>query len=381
MKFETGFCKFVEDIVRSVPEYESEGFIILEDVRVRKNIDVHKHFFLSNIKSNTERITNQDETLFTQDDMILVRGFSLKNFWSEFSDSTKKAVWQYIQYLILCAKFETGLEEKGKLIQNENVNITNDPQQGANEDNHNKEGTPNKEIPTSPAEAFEGFENFLKHQMNPDMIKKMAENLKQNKTSINEGNDLMKGLLGTKIGGLAKEIAEDLGVEQLAADLGIKEEDKENPMEVFKKMTSGGGAKKMMGIMSKIGNTLQQKMSSGELNPQDLVQEAMGMMGNISGMKKHPMMKGIQAMFQQQSNKASNNQRLQQVRKSRQQQREQQNQQKQQNQQLSLTPEQEKEHLDKILNFIEQGEQNDNVDNSSKKMKRGKRGGRNKSKK
>jgi hypothetical protein len=290
MDFQTQFCNFVEDTIRSVPEYEDRGVVILEDIRERNNINEYKTHFLNNVKDNSERITDQDETLFLEDDLVLIRGLSLKNYWGEFSDNTKGTIWKYIQILMLCAHVENATRDLRGGQENENIQEGEGGEEGGGEGG---EGEGNR-----PGMSFEGFSDFLEKEMKPDMMKKMIENLKKTAGTTKQNDEFMKDIMGSKIGSLAKEIAESIGTEDLAKSLGIdnmNDAAKQNPMEIFKKFTSKEGSKKMMSMMSKIGNTLQQKMSNGELNPQDLVQEAMGMMGKIG---KNPMMKGVQALLQ-----------------------------------------------------------------------------------
>jgi hypothetical protein len=304
MDFKTQFCNFVEDTIRSVPEYEDRGYLILEDINERGNINKYRNHFLTTVKDNSERITNQDESLFLEDDLLLISNMSLKNYWGEFSDNTKGTIWKYIQILMLCAHVENATRELRGNVEVENETIETDD----NEANAGA-GADSKPAPSNIGEipSFEGFSDFLEKDMNSDMMKKMINNLKKSAGTTKQNDEFMKDIMGSKIGGLAKEIAESIGTEDLAKSLGIDEKTKENPMEIFKKFTSKEGSKKMMSMMSKIGNTLQEKMSSGELNPQDLVQEAMGMMGKIG---KNPMMKGIQSLLQREGRRNQVAQRL-----------------------------------------------------------------------
>jgi hypothetical protein len=350
MDFKTQFCNFVEDTIRSVPEYEDRGIVILEDIRERDNINEYKTQFLSGVKDNSQRITNQDETLFLEDDLVLIQGMSLKNYWSEFSDNTKGTIWKYIQILMLCAHVENATRElrsKSQAPENEILGDEGEATAGAGEGASAK-GGPNPEIP-----SFEGFSDFLENEMKPDMMKKMIDNLKKTAGKTKQNDEFMKDILGSKIGGLAKEIAESIGTEDLAKSLGIDENTKENPMEIFKKFTSKEGSKKMMSMMSKIGSTLQEKMSSGELNPQDLVQEAMGMMGKIG---KNPMMKGVQALLQREGRRSAVAQRIKR---------------KYEERQRQLALEQEQAEAAEATNQ----EQNEG-DKPKRKRKGGKRGGR-----
>jgi len=99
-------------------------------------------------------------------------------------------------------------------------------------------------------------------------------------------HDHLQGMMKGKLGGLAKELAEDT-VNELGLD------DKENPAELFEKLFKN--PTKMMGLVSKVGSKLDSKIKAGDLKESELLQEASEMM---SGIKNFPGMKNFESMFQ-----------------------------------------------------------------------------------
>ena len=103
--------------------------------------------------------------------------------------------------------------------------------------------------------------------------------------------DIDPGMLeNTMIGSIAKEVVAELDMQQLAgATAGVSSID-----DIFKAIGGGGGASEtsnLIGsIVSKVGAKIQDKMTNGGLNQQDLVKEAFSMFGPFMGdmMKNMP---------------------------------------------------------------------------------------------
>lgn len=92
--------------------------------------------------------------------------------------------------------------------------------------------------------------------------------------------DQMEDIMGKfgdgKIANLAKEIAQSINVD----DLKI-----ESPADVMKMLDfSQGGNNALGNIVQQVTSAISNKVSSGELKQEDLVKEAMSMMGSLGGM-------------------------------------------------------------------------------------------------
>ena len=109
-----------------------------------------------------------------------------------------------------------------------------------------------------------------------DMIKNLSEKTKpENMPEINE--DLINNGL---IGNLAKELAEDINLDDFNINM---DENSENVTDVFSNLISGDNPMKFMNLIQNVGQKIQTKLSSGDLDQSKLVDEAqtmMGMLGN-----------------------------------------------------------------------------------------------------
>lgn len=100
--------------------------------------------------------------------------------------------------------------------------------------------------------------------------------------------DFMKN---TKIGNLAKEISETIDVSKLNI---------ENPEELLnvENIFNGGGSNNVIGdIIKTVGDQISSKIQNGELNQEELMTEALGMMGNLNMGGENDMMSQMMNMM------------------------------------------------------------------------------------
>ena len=91
---------------------------------------------------------------------------------------------------------------------------------------------------------------------------------------VEEKSTPMDFLEGSKIGQLAKEITQDIEIDKL----NIKD-----PSELLNVESMFSGENNVLGdIISKVGNKVASKINSGELKHEDLLSEAMSMMGKLN---------------------------------------------------------------------------------------------------
>jgi hypothetical protein len=94
-------------------------------------------------------------------------------------------------------------------------------------------------------------------------------------------DDPMSDLEGTKIGAMAKEISQELDLNELKI---------EKPEDVMKLMSGNA----LGNIIGKVGDKIQKKISTGEMKQEDLVNEALSMLGMLNkggnGLFNNPMM-------------------------------------------------------------------------------------------
>jgi hypothetical protein len=125
------------------------------------------------------------------------------------------------------------------------------------------------------------MESYLEDILDDD-IKTVLWKMYENKdiVDINTSNDFedkfgnLSFLQNTKIGELAKEISESIDVSKINI---------ENPEDLLNIENMFSGSNNVLGdIIQTVGSKITDKINNGELNQEDLVQEALGMMGNMN---------------------------------------------------------------------------------------------------
>lgn len=139
--------------------------------------------------------------------------------------------------------------------------------------------------------------DFNNAQVNEDEFKeKLEETLGQIQeyfqsksiaSSDSEMDDNIAGLLGGKLGNLAKEIAEET-----AGDLNLDMENVTDMNDVFQKLFKNPG--KLMGLVKNVSDKLDMKLKEGDINEKELMSEVGDLM---SKMKHMPGMDNLHSML------------------------------------------------------------------------------------
>lgn len=108
------------------------------------------------------------------------------------------------------------------------------------------------------------------------VIKTSSTDVKLNleQENNNSGENIENMLGNSKIASLAREIAEDVDVSQLNSD---------NPEDMIKNLLNFNENSILTNIIQKVGSTLGDKMSKGELTQEELMGEASTMMSMLGG--------------------------------------------------------------------------------------------------
>lgn len=112
------------------------------------------------------------------------------------------------------------------------------------------------------------------------LISKVAASKKLLRSAVEPENSaapagldgFLKTLENSKIGDLASEISKEINLSDL-----------ENPMDMFNLENLSDNSSVLGSIVSKVGTKIQGKMASGEMDPQDLLKEAMGLFSSFQG--------------------------------------------------------------------------------------------------
>jgi hypothetical protein len=247
------FKGFINNLIIVFPEHKENieknyNDILILDELVLEDNDIIKEF-LQLIDDNSDDITNKDEEIFT-DELYLIKDISMKTIWfSDISDKTKNSIWSYLQSFCL-------------------INITINSNDKINE----------------VLKSIESNEKVKDKKTLKDIkkIKKINDNLKNNESTDDTTNDdkdmnnINNILENTTIGNLAKEITEDLNIDNMSeGDMG----------QFFK-------PENMMNIFQKINSTLTEKIDNKEIDGNALLGEASGLMNG------NDMMSNMMGMFQ-----------------------------------------------------------------------------------
>ena len=121
--------------------------------------------------------------------------------------------------------------------------------------------------------------------------KEYLKNIVSNEDIEDNGLPNLDFMKNTKIGNLAKEISETIDISKLNL---------ENPEELLnvENIFNGGGSNNVIGdIIKTVGDQISSKIQNGELNQEELMSEALGMMGNLNMGGENDMMSQMMNMM------------------------------------------------------------------------------------
>ena len=251
------FKSFIDDIISVFPEYKKrlEGYykeaIESDDKNNSKIVD-----FLKNIDEISEKVIEKDIHLFDEDPIIL-QNVSFKLLWnSDISNQTKNNIWKYLQtFCIINIQSTSSIEKMNEVIKLIDSN----------------EKVKDKETVKTMKKLKKLNENFD--------VQKIEEVIRDNPESIGEGVTKMDSMFeNTSIGKIAKEITQDLDIENI--------------------VSQGGGIEGLFsnGGMANIMQSISTKMSDneGKMDTQKLMEEATAICGSMEGNPLFSSLMGMQ---------------------------------------------------------------------------------------
>lgn len=243
------FKMFTQSIIDIFPEYKSVLTDYYEDLLNNEvcNNDKYVKRFMVKMKDHKSKISNKDETLFSESINIL-KNVDFKVIWenSELSDTNKEKIWEYLQTMYVLG--ETIISDCNK-IQNLVKNF---------QKVRNGEEKPDEDMTDEDKELFQ-----------------MLKNLSENKNTEPLPESFFKDGM---IGKLAEELTSEINVE----DLDLNMDNTNSVDDVFKNLVSGDNPMKFMNLLQTVGKNIEEKISSGQLNQSKLVEEAQSMMGSLN---------------------------------------------------------------------------------------------------
>ena len=206
-------------------------------------------------------ILYRNDTVLFAEPVELLPGLNFKALWEtpDISAATKEAVWKYLQLVMFSVVSDLS-----------DTSTFGDA-----------------------AKLFEAIDESVLKSKLEEVMQQMQDMFKADEEGANTGangsfplpgmdpnsmHEHLSGLLGGKIGNLAKEIAEET-----AAELNLNPDDEASAQSVFQNLFKNPG--KLMGIVKSVGQKLDAKMKSGEIKESEIMQEASELMNK---MKKMP---------------------------------------------------------------------------------------------
>lgn len=210
---------------------------------INNNFSLHKNIFQ---KEEEDNYVLLDE-FFNNNDILLIDNISLSNIWKNTTNiKNKKTIHQYIKVFYTILEINDGKDES------ENIDFfLNQFQKIFNNDNDNKEA---EEVIKN---SLEKVSNVNSGEMQ-DLCKNLEEQIENNKD-----NSIFK---------LAQEMSSELMTENL--DLN---------------QLLNGNNNNLMNVISNIGNKLQQKFESNDINQEDLMNDMNKFINDNNGIFKNVM--------------------------------------------------------------------------------------------
>jgi len=279
---------FISDILTTFPEYEpivlkwwTKDFSTLDqEQQVTKMEFIFKHC-LTVFPERFFDILYKNGDIFGDGSAAnteFLPGISFKYLWKcEISDGTRETIWKYLQLILLALvgsmKNKDAFGDTAKLFDSMNE----DEFKGKLE-----------ETLENMQKMFETTNNDANKDANNGENPTNNVNM-ENLPNADEIHGHITGMLGGKLGQLAKEIAEET-----AGNLNIDMENVTDAKGVFQNLFKNPG--KLMGLVKNVGSKLDERIKSGEIKESELYSEATEIMNK---MKDMPGMDNIQTMLRQ----------------------------------------------------------------------------------
>jgi hypothetical protein len=258
------FSEFITDILNTFPEYTqivSRWWTFNADQETKerelnylinhcKTIFPERFFDILYKNEEMFKLENDNSGVNTE----FLPGIIFKHLWNlNISENTKEIIWKYLQ-LILFAII-------GNINDNSDFGDTAKLFEFINEN----------ELKQKLEEAFSNMsESFSNNLHDPSLNMDASFNI----PSADDINEHINSMLQGKLGKLAMELTQETA-EELGDDFDETSDSKKIFEKLFKNPT------KMMNIIKKIGNKLDEKISSGEINESELMSEGIELLNKL----------------------------------------------------------------------------------------------------
>lgn len=271
-EFQKIIVDFISDIVTTFPEYkpiinkwwkrDDNGNANEESIKFVFShcMNVYPERFFDILYQTTDIFTKTSSTVNTD----FLPGISFKYLWncSEITEQTRATIWKYLQLIMISMvgsiQNKDAFGESAKMFEN------------INED----------EFKGKLQETLEKMQTMFQEETGSGAAG----------TDLPSANDIhshITGMLGGKLGQLAKEIAEET-----AGNLNMDMENVTDATGVIQKLFQNPG--KLMGLVNNVKSKLESRIQSGDIKESELFSEATEIMQK---MKDMPGMSNIQDLL------------------------------------------------------------------------------------
>ena len=269
------FKEFINDLQNVYPEYKEQ---LTKNILKEDNFEVNSiiiDHFMTSITPYLIQISQKDESIFNDEEnkFTIFKDVDFNLIWSKSNEMNKEIIWKYLHTLILIGNNYNGAIKKDGIFKQFNEMLS----QSELDD-----------------ESLNHISDQEKAMLN--MVKSLSEerNGNEEKTQNNNSNiheNLTGGMFeNTKIGEIAKELASEINFDEFSQNLGsLGEGEDVDPSKLFDNLI-GKDPMKLMGLIQNVGSKIQDKISNGKINEQELVSEAQNMM---QGLQDNPLFKGM----------------------------------------------------------------------------------------
>jgi hypothetical protein len=253
------FDKFLRDLSKTYPEiknsiYRNYEFYLNDNEKKYDECDKLKKF-LSLIQENEDYILDKNSEFFDLE-IELLEEISFKRLWEKnITGKTRETIWKYLKTFQM---ININLNSNQELI--ETLNKLN----SISEDNKDKDNEDSITINKQTAKDLK-------------KLKQLSNDVKDNKSNDNDNtsfDSMFGGLLDSNIGSIAKEVAENMNIEEMFGNIN----ENSDPSQIMGQMMN---PENLGNIFSNINKIMEDKVKNGELDPNNLQNEASGMLDQM----------------------------------------------------------------------------------------------------
>jgi len=264
--FEKLMCDMIADILTTFPELENDN--LHDDIVSVRNNDMDA---LNRLKEYCKKVYPERffDILYENDDMfqegsdkevLFLPGIDFGPIWRNTSDANRIIIWKYIKLVLFSIVSEISDEnsfgDTNKLFEA----IGNDDLKSKLE-----------ETIKNMADMMSDPTNVESDNADDETEKEQDGNSKHPEFDAEKLHSHLEGLMGGKLGKLAKDIAEET-----AKDMGDQFTGNENPEDLFKHMLKDPG--NIMKLVKSVGSKLDDRIKSGDISESELMSDAQDMM-------------------------------------------------------------------------------------------------------